>query len=45
MIMALNEVPKAGAKDLVAHVRERVDAFVGDAPQFDDMTMLALRFL
>ena len=28
---------------LLRSVRENVDAFVGDAPQFDDLTMLALK--
>jgi sigma-B regulation protein RsbU (phosphoserine phosphatase) len=28
---------------LLTHVREDVDGFVGEAPQFDDLTMLALR--
>ncbi len=32
------------AEELCAAVRRDVDAFVGDAPQFDDMTMLALRY-
>ncbi len=32
------------AAELCAQVREDVNAFVGDAPQFDDMTMLALRY-
>ncbi len=29
---------------MLKKVREDVDAFVGDAPQFDDMTMLALKY-
>jgi sigma-B regulation protein RsbU (phosphoserine phosphatase) len=29
----------------IASVQAAVEAFVGDAPQFDDITMLALRFL
>ncbi len=32
------------AEELCAAVRQDVDTFVGDAPQFDDMTMLALRY-
>ncbi|MBR4719186.1 MAG: SpoIIE family protein phosphatase [Lachnospiraceae bacterium] len=28
---------------LLTHVRENVDSFVAEAPQFDDLTMLALR--
>ena len=30
--------------DYLNLVRSDVDAFVGDAPQFDDITMLGLRF-
>ncbi len=29
---------------MLKKVREDVDAFVGDAPQFDDMTMLAFKY-
>ncbi len=32
------------AEELCMAVRQDVDDFVGDAPQFDDMTMLALRY-
>ena len=31
-------------KELCRCVRADVDAFVGDAPQFDDITMLAFRY-
>ncbi|MCR4891429.1 MAG: PP2C family protein-serine/threonine phosphatase [Lachnospiraceae bacterium] len=31
--------------DLLKHVREDIDSFVGDAPQFDDITMLCLKYL
>ena len=40
MLDALNENPDAAPKDLLATVRRRIDEFVGDAPQFDDITML-----
>ena len=29
--------------ELLPAVRKDIDAFVGDAPQFDDITMLAVR--
>ena len=29
---------------LLPHVRQKIDAFVGSAPQFDDITMLCLRY-
>ena len=30
--------------DLLPKVKEDIDAFVGDAPQFDDITMLCLEY-
>ena len=44
MLAALNEKPEAGAKDILSQVRRAVDAFVGDAEQFDDLTMLCLEY-
>ena len=44
MLDALNEKPEAGAKDILAQVRRAVDAFVGDAEQFDDLTMLCIEY-
>lgn len=32
-------------EELIAAIRADIDAFVKDAPQFDDMTMLALKYL
>ena len=31
--------------EICPFVKSRIDAFVGDAPQFDDITMLALKFV
>ena len=39
----LNRLAGADAKALCLGVKRDVDAFVGEAPQFDDMTMLCLR--
>ena len=36
--------PAAEPKDLLGIVRGEVDKFVGEAPQFDDLTMLAIKF-
>ena len=45
MIDALNALPAdAGAEETLRAVHESVDAFVGDAPQFDDLTMLGFRY-
>lgn len=41
---ALNHDPKAEPDVLLRTVREDIDEFVGDAPQFDDVTMLAFRY-
>ena len=39
----LNRLAGVSAKELCLGVKQDVDAFVGEAPQFDDMTMLCLR--
>ena len=41
---ALNINPAAKPKDLLPIIRREVDRFVGDAPQFDDLTMLSLTY-
>ena len=42
---ALNGIPAdASQKEVLAGVRVAVDAFVKEAPQFDDLTMLGLRY-
>ncbi len=42
---ALNSIPSGSAqKDVLLGVRAAVDAFVKEAPQFDDLTMLGLRY-
>lgn len=45
MLAALNQEPDADPKKLLQNVRNSVDAFVGDAPQFDDLTMLAVKLV
>ena len=42
LLDALNIDPKASPEELISNVRSSVDAFVKDAPQFDDLTMLCL---
>ena len=42
MLSALNAHPEASAQELLGHVKEEIDGFVGSAPQFDDITMLCL---
>ena len=40
LVEAENETPQR----ILAHMRESIDAFVGEAAQFDDITMLCLEF-
>ena len=44
MLEALNTDPTASPKTAMQNVREAVDAFVRDAEQFDDLTMLCLEY-
>ena len=44
MIEALNEKPEAAPQEILAAVRASVDAFVKEAEQFDDLTMLCLTY-
>ena len=44
MLTALNEVKDAPPEDVLKGVRQSVDAFVKDAEQFDDLTMLCLTY-
>ena len=44
MLEALNRNPEADPKALLSNVRDAVDAFVGNAEQFDDLTMLCVEY-
>ena len=44
MLEALNKDADADVKTLLENVKQSVDEFVGDAPQFDDLTMLAFNY-
>ena len=41
---ALNRNSEKPPEEIIAAVKEDVDSFVGDAPQFDDITMLCLEY-
>ena len=41
-LAALNGVPDADAEETLDAVRRAVDTFVGNAPQFDDLTMMCI---
>ena len=42
---ALNSAANATSRELLEQVRKSVDEFVGDAEQFDDLTMLAIEYI
>jgi serine phosphatase RsbU (regulator of sigma subunit) len=44
IVLALNEGYEKPPEELLQHMRKAVDAFVQDAPQFDDLTMLCLEY-
>ena len=44
MIDALNIDPDADPRSILKNVNEEVSKFVGNAPQFDDLTMLCLEY-
>ena len=41
LIAALNKQPASSPNETLAQVKADIDAFVGSAPQFDDITMLS----
>jgi sigma-B regulation protein RsbU (phosphoserine phosphatase) len=45
LIAALNKNPDADVKEVIENVKKDIDEFVGDAPQFDDITMLCVKFM
>ena len=44
MLDALNIDPEAAPQKLLDNVRNKIDEFVGDAPQFDDITMMSFSY-
>ncbi len=45
MIQVLNENPAASPENLIERIHGSIQTFVGEAPQFDDITMLCLEYL
>jgi sigma-B regulation protein RsbU (phosphoserine phosphatase) len=43
MIDTLNKNADAAPNELLTHLKADIASFVGEAPQFDDITMLALK--
>ena len=44
LLEALNKNPEASPEEVLTAVKKSVDLFVGEAPQFDDLTMLCLSY-
>ena len=44
MIKSLNKRSQSSPQEIIEGIKEDVSAFVGEAPQFDDMTMLCLEY-
>ncbi len=44
LVAALNEVKDAKVDEILKHIKTSVDQFVGEAEQFDDLTMLCLEY-
>jgi sigma-B regulation protein RsbU (phosphoserine phosphatase) len=44
MLKALNEEPDASPEKLIQAVKKSMDEFVMEEPQFDDITMLCLKY-
>ena len=45
MVEALNECKKFSPNEILDHIHNKVDEFVGDAPQFDDLTMVCFELI
>lgn len=44
VVQAADNSPSSDPQTLVNHIRSQIDAFARDVPQFDDMTMLCLKY-
>ena len=44
LLNAMNSAPTAKLEELLPHVRNKINEFVMDAEQFDDITMLGIRY-
>lgn len=44
LLEAMNGAPSADPEELLPHIRGKIDEFVKDAEQFDDITMLGMRY-
>ena len=44
LLASLNRIPGASSSELLGQVKGDIDRFVGEAAQFDDITMLCMRY-
>ena len=44
LLEAMNSAPTVRPEELLPHIRKKIDEFVQEAPQFDDITMLGLQY-
>ena len=44
MLETLNNIHETSAEDVLVNMKKAVDDFTGEAPQFDDITMICLRY-
>lgn len=44
-LLAMIEQPTTSAAELVERIKEQLFQYIGDAPQFDDITMLSIEHL
>lgn len=45
MLEVMNQDTSLNPEDTIKHLEQEINGFVGDAPQFDDLTMLCIRYL
>ena len=45
LLAALNDNPDSSPDEALCRMKQAVDAFVGDAEQFDDLTMMCLKYI
>ena len=45
VVESLNKNPEGTANELIETLKKDIDEYVGDAPQFDDLTLMAIRLL
>lgn len=44
LLSSVNNAPSAKPEQLLDYIRQQIDTFVGQEPQFDDITMMALQY-